>query len=96
LANFKFAIDGNGDTIVYDPPVPAGKSGNTTAENSSNDPVVSALNQQLALWSQHMASAFPSGFGNGGPSMVGPSEWNGQLSQLAQPVTHRQQMSMAG
>jgi hypothetical protein len=54
------------------------------------------LNQKLALWSQHMASAFPSGFSNGGPSMVGPSEWNGQLSQLAQPVTHRQQTSMAG
>jgi large repetitive protein len=90
LANFEFASDGNGGTIVYDPPVPAGKSGSTTAENLTNDPVVSALNQQLALWSQHMASAFPSGFSNGGPSTVGPSEWNGQLSQLAQPVTHQQ------
>ena len=96
LANFKFASDGSGGTIVYDPPVPAGKSGNASAETLANDPVVSELNQKLALWSQHMASAFPSGFSNGGPSMVGPSEWNGQLSQLAQPVTHRQQMSMAG
>src|ERR1700677_4718733 len=74
LANFKFASDGNGGTIVYDPPVPAGKSGNTTAENLTNDPAVSALNQQLALWSQHMASAFPSGFSNGGRSMVDSSE----------------------
>jgi Tryptophan-rich Synechocystis species C-terminal domain len=90
LANFKFASDGYGGTIVYDPPAPAGKSGTAAVENLTNDPVVSTLNQQLALWSQHMASAFPSGFSNGGPSMVGPSEWNGQLSQLAQPVTHQQ------
>jgi hypothetical protein len=68
--------------------VPAGN--NTTTENPTNDPVVSILNQRLALWSQHMASAFPSGFSNGGPSIVDRSDWNGQLSHLAQPVPHQQ------
>ena len=33
LANFKFASDGSGGTIVYDPPAPAGKSRNTSAGN---------------------------------------------------------------
>jgi hypothetical protein len=46
----------------------------------------------LALWSQHMASAFPSSaFGNGGASIVGPSDLGGgQLSQLAQPIAIQQ------
>ena len=32
LANFKFASDGSGGTIVYDPPVPTGQGGNVPAE----------------------------------------------------------------
>jgi hypothetical protein len=53
------------------------------------------LNQRLALLSQHMASAFPSsGFGNGSPSAVDPSELGGgQLSQLTQPVANQQHLS---
>ena len=48
----------------------------------------SALNQQLGLLSQHMASAFPSSaFGSGSPSMISASELgNGNASQLAPPV----------
>ena len=91
LANFKFASDGSGGTIVYDPPVPAGQSENAPAKNLTNDQVVSALNQQLALWSQHMASAFPtSAFGNEGPSTGGLSELaGGQQAPLAQPVANQ-------
>ncbi|MGB9114621.1 MAG: hypothetical protein WCC91_04955, partial [Bradyrhizobium sp.] len=91
LANFKFASDGSGGTILYDPPVPAGQSGNVPAE-IMNDPAAAALDQQLALLSQHMASAFPSSaFGNGGASIVSPSELGGaQLSQLAQPIANQQ------
>jgi hypothetical protein len=90
LANFKFANDGHGGTIVYDPPVPAGQGGSVPAV-IMNDPGISAINQQLALLSQHMASAFPSSaFGNNGASIVGPSELGGGLSQLAQPIANQQ------
>jgi hypothetical protein len=85
LANFTTSSDGHGGTSVVDPPIPTGQSG--------NDPIDSALNQQLALWSQHMASAFPSSaLSNGGPSVVSPSEWwgDGHLSQLAQPTANQQ------
>ena len=37
LANFKFASDGSGGTIVYDPPVPAGQGGSVPAV-IMNDP----------------------------------------------------------
>ena len=88
LANFKFASDGSGGTIVYDPPVLAEQTENSSTKNLTNDQVVSALNQQLALWSQHMASAFPSSaFGNEGPSTVGLSELGAShQAPLAQPV----------
>jgi hypothetical protein len=88
LANFDFASDGSGGTIVYDPPVPAAQSGSTTAETRANDPVVSALDQKLALWSQHMASAFPSSaFGNEARSIASLSGLgSGQLAPSAQPV----------
>jgi hypothetical protein len=57
-----------------------------------NDPAASALNQQLALFSQHMASAFPSSaFGNDSASTVSPSELaGGQLAQIAPPVANQQ------
>jgi hypothetical protein len=91
LANFDFASDGHGGTIVYDPPVSAAQSGNAPAKNLTNDSAVSALDQQLALWSQHMASAFPSSaFGNDGRPMVGLSELGaGHLASLAQPVANQ-------
>ncbi len=90
LASFKFASDGSGGTIVYDPPVPAGQGGSVPA--IMNDPAASALNQQLALFSQHMASAFPSsGFGTDSASAVSPPELaGGQLALLAQPVASQQ------
>ena len=92
LANFKFASDGSGGTIVYDPPVTAGQGGNV-APVVMHDPGTSALDQQLALFSQHMASAFPSSaFGNDSASTVTPPDLGGaaQLSQIVQPIANQQ------
>jgi hypothetical protein len=88
LANFTASSDGHGGTSFVDPPIPTASQGGYP----TNDPVDSALNQQMALFSQQIASAFPSSaFGNGGPSMVAPSEWgSSQLSQLAKPVASLQ------
>jgi hypothetical protein len=85
LANFTASSDGHGGTSVVDPPL---GGGNTPAEYLAKDPsdLQGALNQQMALWGQYMASAFiPSAFGIGSPSRVGQSEWGGP-SHLAQPV----------
>ena len=86
LANFKFASDGSGGTIFYDPPAPAGQGSAVPAE-TMHDPTVAALDQQLALFSQHMASAFPSSaLGNDGGS-IGATELAGaQQLQISQPV----------
>jgi hypothetical protein len=91
LANFKFASDGSGGTVVYDPPVPAAQGGNVPAE-IMNDPGISALDHSLALFSQHMASAFPSSaFGSDGSSIVSPAELGGaQQSQITQPIANQQ------
>jgi hypothetical protein len=90
LANFKFASDGAGGTIVYDPPVPAGQGDAVPAEIMS-DPAIGALNRQLMLFSQHVASAFPSSaYGGEGGSPVGAELSGAQLSQMAQPVANHQ------
>ncbi len=87
LANFKFASDGKGGTIVYDPPVSIGQGG-VLQPQIMQDPGPSALNQQMALFSQHIASAFPSSaFGDSGASTMGASEISSaQLGQMATPV----------
>ena len=79
LANFTASSDGNGGTSFIDPPLPTSQSN-------------SALNQQLALFSQHIASAFPSSaFSDGSPSMAGISELGiGQPPPLTQPVANQQ------
>ena len=90
LANFTASSDGHGGTSVVDPPIP-GQTGDVAAE-IMNDPGFSALNQQLALFSQHMASAFPtSAFGSDGASIVTPPELGAApLSQIAQPIANQQ------
>jgi hypothetical protein len=97
LGNFTASSDGSGGTTVVDPPLP-GQIANLPSENLANDPVEAALNQQMALWSQHMASAFPSsGPGHFGTSVIGPGEQGGgQLSQLAQSATNQQHTRMMG
>ena len=93
LANFTASSDGQGGTSVVDPPLPAGQSGNLPSENSGAGPLDSdaALNQHLALWSQYMASAFPSsGWGGAGVSTGNTPEFGSGLSQLATPVANQQ------
>ncbi|MDE2466052.1 MAG: hypothetical protein KGO02_20395, partial [Alphaproteobacteria bacterium] len=89
LANFSFASDGKGGTILYDPPVTAGQEGNLQAQ-IMQDPGTSALNQQVALFSQHMAAAFPSSALNDGGTPVA-SLTSAQLAQIAAPVAVTQQ-----
>ena len=91
-STFTLSSDGNGGTTVVDPPLPTDHGCTMPSQNSATEPVVSALDQKLALWTQHMASAFPSsGFGSGGSSVVSPSEWgHGHLPQLAQAVASQQ------
>jgi hypothetical protein len=90
LANFKFASDGSGGTILYDPPGSAGQGSAVPAE-TMRDPAVAALDQQLALFSQQMASAFPSSaLGNDGAS-IGATELAGaRQSQIALAVANQQ------
>jgi hypothetical protein len=53
-----------------------------------HDPAVTALDQQLALFSQHMASAFPSSALGNDSASIGATELAGaQQSQIAQPIT---------
>ena len=91
LANFKLVSDGSGGTIVYDPPATARQGGNLQPE-IMNDPAITTLDQQLALFSQHMASAFPSSaFGSDNASLAGTTQLSGALqSQIAQSVTNQQ------
>ena len=58
LANFKFASDGSGGTIVYDPPVPTGQSGNVPAE-IMNDPAAAALDSNCAFFRNTWRRHFP-------------------------------------
>ena len=92
LANFTASSDGHGGTSVVDPPLSADQSGSLpSASENDAGPSLAAMDQQLALWSQHMASAFPSaGWGSTGTSMPSASETGGILPQLAQPVTQQE------
>ena len=91
LANFKFASDGKGGTIVYDPPVAAGQGGSLPPQ-IMQDPGTSALNQQVALFSQQIAAAFPSSSsGEGGVSTIGASEISSaQFTQISTPIATQQ------
>jgi large repetitive protein len=92
LANFTASADGHGGTSVVDPPLPTSQGANATSGGMSVD-WLGALDQRLALWSQQMASAFPSsGFGSGGTLTGDTSELQGtgQLSKLATPITSQQ------
>ena len=89
LANFSFASDGKGGTIVYDPPVTAAQEGNLQPE-IMQDPGPSALSQQMALFSQTIAAAFPSSALN--DSGIQSANLSGaQLAQIVAPVAVTQQ-----
>jgi hypothetical protein len=78
LANFTASSDGHGGTIVVDPPL-AGQSG-------------SSLDQRVALFSQYMASAFPSGAGSAVADTLEPGI--GMPPQLASPTPTQLHASM--
>jgi hypothetical protein len=57
LANFEFASDGKGGTIVYDPPVTAAQAGNVAANNTNDRrPLGTAEAQRLAPKSAALSS----------------------------------------
>ena len=57
LANFKFASDGNGGTIVYDPPIPSASQGSSdTADRASSGE--SSIGGNIALFASYIASTF--------------------------------------
>jgi hypothetical protein len=91
LANFKFANDGSGGTIVYDPPVTQGQ-GSASQAQIAQGPALTALDQQVALFSQQIATAFPSSaFNETGSSVAGLSNVGGaQLAQIAAPSVTQQ------
>ena len=89
LANFEFASDGKGGTIVYDPPVTAGQGGNLQPQ-IMQDPGA-AINQQVALFTQQIAAAFPSSSSGDASSTGSASELTAaQLTQLTTPVANQQ------
>jgi hypothetical protein len=63
LANFKFASDGKGGTILYDPPVTTGQSGELQAP-IMHDPLI-AMDQQLASFSPTTSAPVVSSAFNG-------------------------------
>jgi len=103
LGNFIASSDGHGGTSVVDPPLP-GQYASVTPEDSNDDPVnsfaavdaLAELDQRLALWSQHMASAFASSGWDGARTSMGGSSQFGDhlLPQLAQAVTDQQRPGM--
>ena len=80
LANFSLASDGNGGTIVVDPPL-AGESGGS-------------LDQRVALLSQYMASAFPAGTGAASAVRDSSELGIGVVPQLASPTPSQQHAAM--
>jgi hypothetical protein len=89
-SNFTASTDGHGGTSVVDPPLPGAQNDNAPLEVRRTDPADSqaALNQQLSLLGQHMASAFPSSpFGSGSPAAVDGG--GGQLPNLTPPVAEQ-------
>jgi hypothetical protein len=98
LANFTASSDGHGGTSIVDPPLPTDQSSNLPPQESGADSIawLSAVDQKLALWSQQIASAFPtSSFDNGLKSTLGISEFGGagQPSQFAAPVAETKYLS---
>jgi hypothetical protein len=91
LANFEFASDGHGGTIVYDPPVPAAAQGGSVPLQVMNASSTAALDQSVALFSQTIAAAFPSSSsGESGGAAIGAELSSVHLSQITTPVTNQQ------
>ncbi|WP_426424846.1 VPS10 domain-containing protein [Bradyrhizobium genosp. A] len=78
LGNFIVSSDGNGGTLLVDPPLPADRGSEALASSSdTTSGWLDSIDSKLALWSQLNASAFPSSpfdagtSGNTGISEIG-------------------------
>jgi len=58
LANFKFASDGSGGTIVYDPPVPSPSQSSSETAGSGASSGESSIGGNTALFASYIASTF--------------------------------------
>jgi len=87
LANFTASSDGKGGTIIVDPPV-ADQSSVRPSPSAASDTWLASIDQRLALWSQQIASAFPSsGIDSGGRSTIGVGDVGAHSIQpLARPL----------
>jgi hypothetical protein len=97
LANFTASSDGKGGTSVIDPPLSTDQSGYLPSKQLGVDSVawLSALDTRLALWSQQMASSFPSSSFDGLGSKLDNSEFgaSGLGVQLATPTANSKYLS---
>ncbi|MET4391694.1 uncharacterized protein YaiE (UPF0345 family), partial [Bradyrhizobium sp. F1.4.3] len=95
LGNFIVSSDGNGGTLLVDPPISTDQGSESLA--SSTDTTAAwfdSIDSRLALWSQHNASAFPSSpfntstSGNNGISEIGSTNPAFQLATST--IAHQQ------
>jgi hypothetical protein len=96
LGNFVVSSDGNGGTLLVDPPLPMDQGAKALASSSdATSDWLDSIDSKLALWSQHNASAFPSSpfdtstSGNTGTSGIGANPAL-QLATLASAQQHYQ------
>jgi hypothetical protein len=89
LGNFVASSDGNGGTSIVDPPLSGSTSVGAPSEGTAA--WLASVDQRLALWSQHVASAFPtSSVIDSGGFHTNGSDLGGQNSQLTMPVQRPQ------
>ena len=97
LGNFIVSSDGNGGTLLVDPPLPSAQGSEVLASSSdTTSSWLDSIDAKLALWSQHSASAFPSSpfdsgtSGNTGISEIGSTNPTFQLATSAIAQQHLQ------
>ncbi|WP_426616200.1 hypothetical protein [Bradyrhizobium sp. McL0616] len=98
LGNFILSSDGNGGTMLVDPPLSTNQGSEVLASSSDTASSWDSIDAKLALWSQHNASAFPSSpFDAGLSGTTGISEIGGvnPAFQLATSATTQQHYQSA-
>ena len=66
LANFKFASDGSGGTMVYDPPIPAASKPSVNQMAGRSPLAEGSFGSNLALFGNYIASTFANPSHGGG------------------------------
>ncbi len=72
LANFKFASDGSGGTIVYDPPVPSPSQSSSETAGSRASLAESSFGGNIALFTSYIASTFAASSHSGAMEIAEP------------------------